>query len=207
MQTPFRIGLTGGIGSGKSAVTTRFAAHGVPVFDADLIARELVEPRMPALAEIVAQFGAGVLDAQGRLDRAALRARVFADAAQRAQLNAILHPRVQDRLHALARTPGPTYVLLAIPLLTESIPHYRWLDRILVVDVPRALQIQRSMARDRMDRASAERMLAAQSDRLTRLSLADDVISNDGPISALDAIVARLHAHYLTLAQATAAGR
>lgn len=196
---PFIIGLTGGIGSGKSAVTERLAKQGATVFDADLIAREQVEPGMPALAEIVQHFGPQLLDARGALDRAALRAQVFASDQARARLNAIVHPRIHARLHELAHTPGPACVVLAIPLLIESITRYHWLDRILVVDVPRELQIQRSMARDRMDRTSAERMLAAQTSRQQRLAHADDVIINDGPIGNLDAIVARLWPRYLRI--------
>lgn len=199
---PRIIGVTGGIGSGKSAVTARFSERGVPVFDADIIARELVEPGEPALAEIVAVFGQQMLDANDRLDRAALRSIVFGDDAARSRLNAILHPRVHARLHALAHAPGPACVLLAIPLLAESGARYDWLDRVLVVDVPRQVQIERAMWRDGMDRAAAERMLAAQASRATRLAMADDVIANDGPIALLDAIVARLHARYATLSTA-----
>lgn len=200
MATPFIIGITGGIGSGKSAVTARFSERGVPVFDADIVARELVEPGEPALAAIVAEFGPQMLDAAERLDRAALRAVVFNDAAARERLNAILHPRVHARLHALAHKPGPTCVMLAIPLLAESIQRYSWLDRILVVDVPREVQIERAMRRDGMDAATAERMLDAQTDRTTRRAIAHDIITNDGPIDALDTIVTRLHTHYLAQA-------
>lgn len=197
---PFAIGVTGGIGSGKSAVTARFAERGVPVFDADIVARELVEPGEPALADIVRAFGQRMLDANDRLDRATLRAEVFGDDAARERLNAILHPRVHARLHALAHAPGPTLVLLAIPLLAESEGRYDWLDRVLVVDVPREIQIERAMWRDGMDPAAAQRMLAAQTSRHARLALADDVIANDGPIELLDGIVARLHARYAALA-------
>ena len=200
---PFAIGVTGGIGSGKSAVTARFAERGVPVFDADIVARELVEPGEPALAEIVQVFGQQMLDANDRLDRAALRAVVFGDDAARERLNAILHPRVHARLHALAHAPGPALVLLAIPLLAESEGRYDWLDRVLVVDVPREIQIERAMWRDGMDPAAAQRMLAAQTSRHARLALADDVIANDGPIELLDDIVARLHARYAALAGMT----
>ncbi len=201
-MTPFVIGVTGGIGSGKSAVTARFSERGVPVFDADIIARELVEPGEPALAEIVRAFGQRMLDAGDRLDRAALRAVVFGDDAARERLNAILHPRVHARLRALAHTPGPALAMLAIPLLAESGGRYDWLDRVLVVDVPREVQIQRAMWRDGMDRAAAERMLAAQAGRAARLALADDVIANDGPIELLDGVVARLHARYAALTRA-----
>ena len=200
MSRPLIIAVTGGIGSGKSAVTDRLSKHGVPVFDADEVARHVVEPGEVALAEIVAVFGPQALRRDGQLDRAALRALVFADELARKQLNAIVHPRVHVRLHALSHAPGPAYVVLAIPLLVEAVQAYDWLDRIVVVDVPRTVQIERAMARDGMGRAAAERMLAAQTDRTTRLAMADDVITNDGPIAALDAIVPRLHARYQALA-------
>lgn len=200
MQRPYIVGLTGGIGSGKSAVSDRFARLGVPIFDADLVSRQLVEPGQLALTRIVAAFGPEVVTADGRLDRAALRDLVFKDEGARERLNSILHPAVHTRLHALAHQPGPRVVILAIPLLAENIESYRWLDRILVVDVPREVQIQRAMARDRMDRPGAERLLAAQVDRATRLTIADDVITNDGPIEALDAVVQRLNERYQRLA-------
>lgn len=202
MIPPLRIGITGGIGSGKSALTERFARLGVPVFDADLIARELVEPGQPALIEIAATFGQHLLDARGALDRPALRALVFADPAARERLNAILHPRVHRQLRERAMQLGPPYVLLAVPLLAEGIDRYGWLDRILVVDVPRATQIRRAMARDGMTHEAAEAMLAAQAMRAERLALADDVVCNDGPIELLDTIVARLHRRYRELASA-----
>lgn len=196
VERPFIVAVTGGIGSGKSAVSARLAELGVPVFDADEVARQVVEPGEVALAEIVAVFGPTVLQRDGQLDRAALRGMVFSDDTAREQLNAIVHPRVHARLRALAHAPGPAYVVVAIPLLAEAAQRYEWLDRVVVVDVPRAMQVERAMARDGMDRATAERMLAAQTERSTRLALADDVITNDGPITALDTIVPRLHALY-----------
>jgi dephospho-CoA kinase len=199
------IAVTGGIASGKSEVTRRFEALGIEVLDADLIARELVEPGQPALAEIARRFGAGVIDAAGRLDRRALRSIVFADAGARRDLEAILHPRVHATLQARAQAAAPPYVLLAIPLLAESTPgRYAWLARVLVVDVPRAVQIQRVMQRDAVERAAAEAALAAQATREARLAIAHDVIVNDGPLAALDAIVAKLHARYLALAAGAA---
>ncbi|MCI1729421.1 MAG: dephospho-CoA kinase [Chiayiivirga sp.] len=205
MSGALPIAVTGGIASGKSEVTRRFEALGIEVLDADLIARELVEPGQPALAEIARRFGAGVIDAAGRLDRRALRAIVFADSAARRDLEAILHPRVHASLQARAQAAAPPYVLLAIPLLAESAPgRYAWLDRVLVVDVPRAVQIQRVMQRDAVERAAAEAALAAQASREARLAMAHDVIVNDGPLAALDAIVAKLHARYLALAAGAA---
>lgn len=193
---PLRIAVTGGIASGKTAVTQRFEALGVRVVDADVVSRQLVEPGEVSLDEIVRRFGASVLQPDGRLDRRALRDIVFADPAARRDLEAILHPRVRERLHDEARTAQGAYVLLAIPLLAESAYAYDWLDRVLVVDVPRALQVQRVMRRDSVDAAAAERLLAAQASRTQRLALADDVIVNDGSIDALDTIVGRLHLAY-----------
>lgn len=193
---PLRIAVTGGIASGKTAVTQRFEALGIVVIDADLISRQLVEPGEAALVEIVQRFGASVLQSDGRLDRASLRQRVFADSAARRALEAILHPRVRARLRRDAESAHGDYVLLAIPLLAESAHPYDWLDRVLVVDVPRAVQVERVMRRDGATADDAERLLAAQATREQRLALADDVIVNDGPIDALNAIVQRLHATY-----------
>ena len=195
------IAVTGGIASGKSEVTRRFEKLGIVVLDADLISRELVEPGQSGLADIVQRFGDRVLDAEGRLDRRALREIVFTDPGARRDLEAILHPRVRAALHDRAANATGDYVLLAIPLLAESAqPHYAWIARVLVVDVPRHMQIARVMQRDRVDRAAAEATLAAQSSREHRLALANDVIVNDGPIEVLDAIVERLHACYRQLA-------
>lgn len=200
--TPFSIALTGGIASGKSAVAERFAARGANVIDADRVARELVARGSPALAEIVALFGHGVLAADGTLDRAALRERIFAAADARARLNAVMHPRIRDALRERAQAAGSArYNLLAIPLLAENQAHYAWVDRVLLVDVPRELQLQRLIARDRVDAELAQAMLAAQASREQRLALADDIIDNTGSIATLDARVAALHARYLELAQ------
>jgi dephospho-CoA kinase len=189
------IAVTGGVASGKSEATRRFEARGIAVLDADLVSRELVEPGQPALAEIEARFGSGVLEAGGRLDRRALRGIVFADPAARRDLEAILHPRVRETLRQRAvAAPGP-YVLLAIPLLVES-GHYPWIERVLVIDVPRALQIRRVMRRDAVDQAAAEAMLAAQASREQRLARATDVIVNDAGLDHLEACVARLHARW-----------
>lgn len=197
---PLKIGITGGIGSGKSAVTERFAALGVPVIDADLVSRELVAPGQPALDEIARRFGGHVIDTQGRLLRPVLREIVFNDEPARQALNDILHPRIHAKLHDDAHAIEHPYALLAIPLLAESRHGYAWLDRVLVVDVPVDVQIERVMRRDGMDRTSAQRLIATQATREERLALADDVIVNDGPLQALDAAVARLHPFYLRLA-------
>lgn len=200
----FIVAITGGIASGKSAVCERFARLGVTVADADVAARELVAPGAPALAAIVDCFGDAVLQPDGTLDRAALRRQVFADEGARRALEAILHPRIRERLQAqCAASPGP-YAMVAIPLLCEvgGRAAYPWLDRILVVDVPAQLQRTRLQGRDRIDAALADNMLMAQATREARLSIADDVIDNSGTLPALDARVAQLHRHYLRLAQA-----
>jgi dephospho-CoA kinase len=201
------IGLTGGIASGKSALEKAFAARGVTVADADLIAREVVEPGEPALAAVVAHFGAEVLLADGRLDRAALRARVFNDDAERRVLEGLLHPVIRARMIERCRAaPGP-YAVAMIPLLAEGGGRtaYPWLDRILVVDVPAAVQKARLMQRDGIDAALADRMIAAQATRAQRLALADDIVVNDGDIGHLQHAAGELHARYRALADAARA--
>ena len=198
---PLRIAITGGIASGKTAVTQRFEALGVRVIDADVVSRELVEPGQPALQEIAVRFGQNILQPDGHLDRRALRQMVFADPAARRDLEAILHPRVRARLRHDAETATGAYVLLAIPLLAESTHPYDWLQRVLLVDVPREVQVARVMQRDGVSPADAMRLLAAQASRAQRLALAQDIIVNDATLDALDAVVARLHARYLQLAR------
>lgn len=199
-MTPYTVALTGGIASGKSEVERRFAALGVPVIDADRIARELVEPGQAALQAIVDTFGTSILNADGSLDRAAMRSRVFADLAARQQLEAILHPRIREQMKADAIAAAGDYVMLAIPLLVESGTAYEWANRILVVDAPSEMQMQRLLQRPGIDAATAEAILAAQTTREQRLAIADDVIDNSGPIAALDKIVLHLHQRYQSLA-------
>jgi len=196
------IALTGGVAAGKTAVTRRFEALGVHVHDADVAAREVIEPGTPGLADVVAAFGVEALDDSGRLDRAAMRQRVFTDPAARKTLEAIIHPCVRQwlRNHAMAER-GP-YCLLAIPLLAENIEHYRWVDRVLLVDAPEATQLARLTARDGIDDTLARRMLANQASRADRVALADDVIDNSGNEAALDQAVAELHQRYLALSGA-----
>lgn len=198
------VGLTGGVASGKSEVARRFEALGVHVADADLAARDAVARGSDGLAEAVAAFGDDVLDAEGGLDRAAMRARVFTDDPARRRLEAIVHPRVRLALRAAcAAAPGP-YALAAIPLLAEGgRDAYPWLRRVLVVDVPVAVQRARLLRRDGIDAALADRMIAVQATREQRLAIADDVLANDGPLDALDARVAGLHARYRALAATT----
>lgn len=199
----FVVGLTGGVASGKTALADRFAALGVAVADADIAARDVVALGTEGLAEVVSAFGPGVLDAGGALDRPAMRRRVFADAGARRTLEAIIHPRVRAWLReACEVAPGP-YAIAAIPLLAEGGGRlaYAWLDRILVVDVPRDMQFARLLARDGVDAALANRMIDAQASRRERLAVADDVVANDGPIGRLDDAARDLDAQYRALAR------
>ena len=196
---PMRIGLTGGIASGKSLVADEFAALGVPVIDTDLLAREVVQPGHPALERLAAEFGAGVLDADGALDRARLRDIVFGDALRRRRLEALLHPAIVEEMERRVAASTAPYVVLVIPLLVET-GFERQVDRVLVVDCPEAVQIERLMARDGENAAGARRMLAAQATRRARLAAADDVIDNAGSREAVRAAVAALHERYLRLA-------
>ena len=195
------VGLTGGIGSGKSAVAARFRALGILVVDADQAARAVVEPGMPALADIAAHFGAGVIQADGTLDRAALRRLVFDDPEERRWLEQLLHPRIGEWLRArLAAAPGP-YAILESPLLFESTQH-RMVRRSLLVDVPEEVQVARAAARDGNSPEQIRAIMAAQLSRAERRQRADDCIDNSGPPEALDAQVAELHRRYVALAEA-----
>lgn len=197
---PLSVGLTGGVASGKSTVAHCFEALGVIVLDADVAARESVAAGTAGLAEVVQAFGSQVLDANGALDRARMRQRVFDDADARRTLEGIIHPRVRRALRTGVKQVTDAYVIVAIPLLAETWPAYDWIDRVLVVDVAPATQIARLIQRDGVDRALAERMLASQASRAQRLALADDVIDNDGDTDALPGAVAALHQRYLRLA-------
>ncbi len=193
------VGLTGGIGSGKSTVADLFAARGVPVIDMDEIARELTRPGRPALAEIAKAFGPDILNSGGELDRAALRRRIFTDPGARRRLEAILHPRIRAevtrRLHGLEAP----YAVVVIPLLVES-GQRDLVDRVLVVDAPEDLQIRRTTARDGVGEEEVRAVLAAQAGRRERLAVADDVIVNDDGPEALEHQVEALHRRYLALA-------
>ncbi len=201
-MSKFIIGLTGGVAAGKSEVTRRFEARGIAIADADLAARQVVEPGQPALARVVETFGADVLQADGRLDRRRLREHVFADADARHRLEAILHPAIREHLAVQCRNAAGPYAIAAIPLLTEvgGRSAYPWLDRILLVDAPLELQHARLMRRDDIDEALAAKMIAAQAGRAERRALADEVVLNDGHPDHLDAAVERLDAYYRTLA-------
>ena len=199
MGVPPRIGLTGGIASGKSTVASLFAEFGATVIDTDIIAREVVAPGQPALDDIAAAFGAEVLQPDGSLDRAALRARVFASPEERKRLEAITHPRIRAETLRQADAAGGAYQLIVVPLLVES-PLRGSVDRILVVDCPEETQIERLMARDADSEAQARRILDAQSSRDERLAIADDVITNDGSLEETRRQVAALHEIYRALA-------
>ncbi|MCS4278582.1 dephospho-CoA kinase [Stenotrophomonas rhizophila] len=198
----FVIGLTGGIAAGKSEVSRRFEALGITVADADLAARAVVAPGSEGLARIAAHFGNEILLADGQLDRAALRARIFDSAQERQALEAITHPAIRQLLRQTCEQADGPYAIAAIPLLTEAggRQQYPWLDRILVVDVPVAVQHARLMQRDGIDTALADRMIAAQASREARLGLADDVVVNDGHPDHLQAHVERLDRAYRALA-------
>ena len=198
-MSALKIGLTGGIGSGKSAAGDVFAALGAAVIDTDLLSRELVEPGQPALAEIVAEFGTAMLDPDGRLDRARLRERVFADSAARKRLEGILHPRIRQEMLRRAEDTGAAYVVFVIPLLFET-GQQALVDRVLLIDVPEATQRRRVAERDGLDSTQIDAVLAAQTDRRTRLGLADDVISNDGSLDELHSAVHAMHRRYLQMA-------
>ena len=202
MRAPYVVGLTGGVASGKSEVARRFEALGITVVDADVVAREVVEPGTPGLAEVVARFGPDVLQPGGALDRGALRKRVFADAGARRALEAIIHPRIRAEIDARCRADAGPYVVAAIPLLTEGGGRgaYPYLARILVVDVPVALQRERLMARDGIDRTLADAMIAAQASRAQRLAIADDILVNTMAREGLAEPVRALDARYRLLA-------
>ncbi|BFN27273.1 dephospho-CoA kinase [Pseudomonas sp. SCT] len=195
---PWILGLTGGIGSGKTAVADRFASLGVHVVDADQAARWVVEPGRPALQQIVERFGGEVLLRSGELDRAGLRQKVFVDPAERQWLEKLLHPLIRTEVArhlALAESP---YAIMVSPLLVES-GQYRQVGRVLVVDVPEVLQIARTTARDQASEEQVRAILKAQVQREERLKHADDVLVNDRDLSWLGAEVERLHRFYLTL--------
>jgi dephospho-CoA kinase len=201
MRSGYRIGLTGGIASGKTTVANLFAALGATIVDTDVLAREVVAPGSPLLAQITEHFGPSILAHDGSLDRRELRARVFADPAERRWLEALTHPAIRaltdERCNA---SPGP-YSIVAIPLLVETDASARF-DRVLVVDCDPALQLARLTARDGTTREEAQRMLAAQAPREARLAVADDVIHNEGDIASVRDQVERLHHHYVQAAKA-----
>lgn len=197
----FLVALTGGIASGKSVVANEFSALGVPVFDTDQIARDVVEPGKPALRQIVEAFGAHVLDAKGHLNRQQMRSLIFADPALRKTLEAITHPAIREELARRTSESQGVYKIHVIPLLVESGNPIAY-DRVLVVDCSEDLQIARVMQRDHSDELAARRILAAQATRAQRLAVANDVVENGGDLALLKQRVHQLHGEYLKLATA-----
>jgi dephospho-CoA kinase len=194
-----RVGLTGGIGSGKSTVADFFAARGVPVIDTDQIAHELVAPGEAAYRDIVAHFGNDVLDANGALDRIKLRARVFDDAGERERLESILHPRIRAEVKRRLNRIDKGYAIVVVPLLIET-GFDGLIDRILVVDADEALQVDRVAKRSGMTATEVGKIMTAQATRQQRLARADDIIENSGGLPELEQRVAQLHQRYLALA-------
>ncbi|WP_407928493.1 dephospho-CoA kinase [Aliidiomarina indica] len=200
MNTPYIVGVTGGIGSGKTTVTHQFLRLGIDVVDADECARAVVKPDSPVLNDIRAAFGSSVFTANGELDRAVLRSLIFSDEQAKLRLNEIMHPAIRTEiLERLTHASSP-YVILAAPLLLEN-----KLDvlchRILVVDVPESVQIERTVARDHVPESQVRAIMAAQIDRKARLARAHDIIDNTQPVSALVELVAALHQQYLAFAK------
>jgi dephospho-CoA kinase len=201
MAERLRIGLTGGVASGKTTVARRFSELEVPVIDADQSSRSVVAPGQPGLGQVVAAFGAALLTADGELDRRALRSLVFADPLKRQELESILHPLIRADMERRAKDAVGAYLVLAIPLLVEGGGRNR-VDRILVVDAPEAIQLERLVARDSVGIDEARAILAAQANRTDRLQAADDVLVNTGTVPELRLKVDRLHRRYLRLAGA-----
>jgi dephospho-CoA kinase len=194
-KQPLRIGLTGGIASGKSTVAEMFADLGVPVIDTDIIAREVVQPGEPALNEICERFGSQVINTDGELDRDALRNLIFSDTVARHDLEAILHPRIGAETRRQSSAAAGPYQLIVVPLLTGS-QLIQFVNKILVVDCDEDIQIQRLIARDAETIDQAQRILSAQASRKERLEIADDVIRNDQSLAATRAQVLALDATY-----------
>jgi dephospho-CoA kinase len=204
-RTPYVVGLTGGVASGKSEVARRFQARGIDVIDADVLARAAVARGGDGLSAVDAQFGTGVLTPNGELDRAALRRIVFQDTQARAALEAIVHPLVRAAVEAGCRAATSPYVVAAIPLLAEGGGRtgYPYFDRILVVDVPIDIQRERLVARDGISSELADRMIDAQATRAQRLAIADDVVVNSGLRESLEPLVVALDGRYRDLASAS----
>lgn len=195
----YRVALTGGIASGKTTVANLFTELGVPVIDTDVIAREVVEPGQPALAAVVEAFGRDVLGDDGRIDRRRMRERIFADPAARQRLEAILHPAIRNEMERQSREAGGAYQVLVIPLFTEG-KRRDHVDRVLLVDVPEEMQIERLTWRDGVTREQAQASLNAQATRAERLAMTDDIVRNTGRVDDLREKVAELDEKYRQLA-------
>ena len=196
---PYRVGLTGGIASGKSTAAKFFGDLGIPILDSDQVARDVVEPGQPPLERLVERFGASILTPDGHLDRPALRNIVFSDPKARADLEALTHPAIGAAMEARSASAGGPYQILVIPLLVEKNLRAQ-VDRVLVIDCDQALQLRRLQARDRSSAPEGRAIIDAQASRAARLKAADDVILNDGSMDTVREQVAVLHARYLELA-------
>jgi len=194
------VGLTGGIGSGKTAVSDRFADLGICIVDADVCSRAVVEVGSPALKKIIEHFGEHLLTPSGELDRPALRATVFSNPDEKKWLESLLHPLIAEETFRQLNSAKSPYVILVSPLLIEAQQNL-FCDRVLVVDAPVSTQIQRTTDRDNNDSTQVQRIIDSQTDRDTRLSKADDVIENTQGLDFLDIEVAKLHQTYLAFAQ------
>jgi dephospho-CoA kinase len=197
----FSIGLTGGIGCGKTTVADMFAALGASVVDTDQIAHSLTAPHGPAMPAILAEFGAAFATPDGALDRAKMRALAFSEADARRRLEAILHPRIREATYAAAALATGPYVIFVVPLLIESGNWHGRVTRVLVIDCPETLQISRVMIRNGLQEAQVKAIMAAQVTRTERLAAADDVITNDDGLEALGPQIERLHRFYLTFSE------
>lgn len=195
----FVVGLTGGIGSGKSTVADLFVAQGAALVDTDAIAHELTGPGGAAMAQLIAAFGPEVARPDGAMDRAAMRRLVFADPSAKARLESILHPLIRQLSGERCRAATAPYVILAVPLLVESGTYRERCDRVVVVDCPESLQIERVMARNGMSPAEVEAIMATQASRPQRLAVADDIVLNDGDLAGISPQVIALHQKYLVL--------
>ena len=192
------IGISGGIGSGKTTVTDLFLKQGIEVIDADLIAREVVEPGTPALQKILEKFGSTVVDSSGRLDRAKLRTLVFNDADLKDWLNQLLHPLIRQQMLLQTQHASSPYCLLSVPLLVEGQLH-KQVDRVVIVDVDEETQLQRTLLRDKTNESEIRAIMQSQASRADRLAVADDIIDNNGKAEDLEAQVKQLHTRYLEL--------
>ena len=197
-MSDYVVGISGGIGSGKTTVTDLFAKYGVEVIDADVIARDVVEPGTSALKAIVAKFGQSVLDESGYLDRAKLRTMVFNDAEIKNWLNQLLHPAIRQQMLLQTQQAKSAYCLLSVPLLVEN-KLYEQVDRVVIVDVDEQTQLQRTLLRDKTNEQQIRAIMGAQATRQQRLAVADDVIDNNGKAEDLAKQVDALHKKYLVL--------